>query len=100
MEKTKKRKADESTKLEGDGSGTATQEQEKLRKSVTNLMKKQKLHAVRNIIKEQDGSKRWGQDAKAKVSTISIVTGIRNTCSHSCYIHKGPLYFSGREPLN
>ncbi|XP_057491501.1 DNA-directed RNA polymerase 2B, chloroplastic/mitochondrial-like [Actinidia eriantha] len=72
LEKTKKRKADESTKIEGDSSGTSIQEQDKLRKTVTNLMKKQKLHAVRNIVKEQDRSKPWDQDAKAKVGSRLI----------------------------
>lgn len=45
-------------------------EQEKLRKKVTNLIKKQKLPAVRQIVKGADDSKPWGQDAKAKVWVI------------------------------
>ncbi|KAA8547865.1 hypothetical protein F0562_004294 [Nyssa sinensis] len=72
LEKTKKKKAEKNTKTKGNGSDTATQEQEKLRKTVTNLMKKQKLNAVRQIVKEQDGSKPWGQDAKAKVGSRLI----------------------------
>lgn len=45
-------------------------EQERLRKKVTNLIKKQKLPAVRQIVKGADDSKPWGQDAKAKVGVI------------------------------
>lgn len=72
MEKTKKKnetknKEDE----EGDESNTVTTEQEKLRKKVTDLIKKQKLPAVRRIVKGQDDFKPWGQDARAKVYTIS-----------------------------
>ncbi|KAB1206594.1 DNA-directed RNA polymerase 1B, mitochondrial [Morella rubra] len=44
-----------------------TKEQEKLRKKVTTLMKKQKVHQVRGIVKEQDDSKPWGQEAHVKV---------------------------------
>jgi DNA-directed RNA polymerase, mitochondrial len=42
-------------------------EQQRLRKKVTDLMKKQKLRQVRNIVKNQDKSRPWGQDAHAKV---------------------------------
>lgn len=65
LEKTKKQKA-EKDKQKEDGEHV-TQEQEKLRKKVTNLMKKQKLRAVGQIVRRQDDSKPWGQDAKAKV---------------------------------
>ena len=34
------------------------------------LMKKQKLQQVRQIVKRQDDSKPWGQDAHVKVSEI------------------------------
>ncbi|XP_060192764.1 DNA-directed RNA polymerase 2B, chloroplastic/mitochondrial isoform X2 [Lycium barbarum] len=70
LEKTKKHKAEKDTKME-DGEHV-TQEQEKLRKKVTSLMKKQKLRAVNQIVRSQDDSKPWGQDAKAKVGSRLI----------------------------
>ncbi|KAF2321391.1 hypothetical protein GH714_040980 [Hevea brasiliensis] len=42
-------------------------EQEKLRRKVTELMKKQKVHQVRGLVKEHDDSKPWGQEAHVKV---------------------------------
>lgn len=45
-------------------------EQERLRKKVTNLIKKQKLLAVRQIVKGTDDSRPWGKDTKAKVWVI------------------------------
>lgn len=66
LEKTKKQKADKNNKTEGNIT-PVTQEQEKLRQTVTNLMKKQKLRAVQQIVKAQDDSKPWGPEAKAKV---------------------------------
>lgn len=71
LEKTKKKKADKNNEDEGGESDIITTEQEKLRKKVTNLIKKQKLPAVRQIVKGQDDFKPWGQDAKAKVCMIS-----------------------------
>lgn len=53
--------------MEGDATPTVNEEQKKLRQTVTNLMKKQKLRAVQQIVKAQDDSKPWGPDAKAKV---------------------------------
>uniref|UniRef100_A0A2N9EV15 DNA-directed RNA polymerase n=1 Tax=Fagus sylvatica TaxID=28930 RepID=A0A2N9EV15_FAGSY len=44
-----------------------TNEKEKLRKKVSKLMKKQKVYQVRVIVKEQDDSKPWGQEAQVKV---------------------------------
>ncbi|NP_001289520.1 DNA-directed RNA polymerase 2, chloroplastic/mitochondrial [Nicotiana sylvestris] len=70
LEKTKKQKA-EKDKQKEDGEHV-TQEQEKLRKKVTNLMKKQKLRAVGQIVRRQDDSKPWGQDARAKVGSRLI----------------------------
>lgn len=72
LEKTKKKKVNDNTETEGDSSGTAVHEQDKLRKTITNLMKKQKLHSVRKIVKKQDDSKPWGQDARAKVGSRLI----------------------------
>ncbi|XAR51607.1 DNA-directed RNA polymerase [Bertholletia excelsa] len=62
LEKTKKKTVAEDVKDEGDGSGT----------SVTHLMKKQNLHALRQIMKKQDKSKPWGSAAKAKVGSHLI----------------------------
>lgn len=44
--------------------------QEKLRKKVTQLIKKQKVKQVRGIVKEQDDSKPWSQEAHVKVCDI------------------------------
>lgn len=68
MEKTKKKNASSN---DPDGrSESVTNEQEKLRKKVILLMKKQKLQQVRQIVKGQDNLKPWGQDAHAKVSLV------------------------------
>ncbi|XVF31632.1 hypothetical protein REPUB_Repub17cG0008100 [Reevesia pubescens] len=72
LEKTKKKNVDKKNEDEGDESDTAIMEQERLRKKVTNLIKKQKLPAVREIVKGQDDTKPWGQDAKAKVGSHLI----------------------------
>lgn len=47
-----------------------TNEKEKLRKKVSKLMKKQKVYQVRVIVKEQDDSKPWGQEAQVKVCDV------------------------------
>ncbi|KAJ9709460.1 hypothetical protein PVL29_001099 [Vitis rotundifolia] len=70
MEKTKKKSA--SSNNPDDGSNPVTKEQEKLRKKVSMLMKKQKLQQVRQIVKRQDDSKPWGQDAHVKVGSRLI----------------------------
>ncbi|CAA2989173.1 DNA-directed RNA polymerase 2, chloroplastic mitochondrial [Olea europaea subsp. europaea] len=69
--KTQRQKV-KKTKQEDSGSDGNTQKQEKLRKTVNNLMKKQKLQAVRQLVKGQDDSKPWGTDAKAKVGSRLI----------------------------
>lgn len=66
LEKTRK-KTDKDNKNEDVKGDTSAKAQEFLRKKVTNLMKKQKVHQVRKIIKGQDDSRPWGQDAQAKV---------------------------------
>jgi DNA-directed RNA polymerase len=83
LEKTKKRKNLKDKISEGE-SGAAiyegeklTKEQEKLRKKVTTLMKKQKVHQVRRIVKGHDDSMPWGQEAHLKVRDISC-------CKCSC----------------
>lgn len=72
LEKTKKKKRDNDTQNYGDESLTAVKEQEKLHKKVTDLMKKQKLNTVRQIIKGHDKSKPWGPEARAKVGARLI----------------------------
>lgn len=67
LEKTKKKKADKAAAKAGDGSNENTPEEERLRKKVTTLMKKQNLRAVRQIVNRQIESQTWGQDARAKV---------------------------------
>lgn len=56
----------------GEEGDSVTKEQQFLRKKVTLLMKQQKLHQVRKIVKGQDDSKPWGQDAQAKVGSRLI----------------------------
>lgn len=67
LEKTKRKKGDKEKENEGGDSDFVIKEEEKLRKKVTKLMKKQKLRVVRHIVKGKDDSKPWGQDTKAKV---------------------------------
>lgn len=59
-----KKKNGKSTENEGDVDDKVG---EKLKKRVADLMKHQKLRTVRKIANEQDGSKSWGQIARAKV---------------------------------
>lgn len=42
-------------------------EQDRLRKKVNDLIKKQKLSAVRKILQSHDYTKPWSSDARAKV---------------------------------
>ncbi|KAL8038500.1 hypothetical protein ABFX02_11G111200 [Erythranthe guttata] len=72
LEKTKKKKVTKDAETEGDKPDENIQEQAKLREKVTNLMKKQKLRAVRQIVNRQIESQAWGQDAKAKVGSRLI----------------------------
>lgn len=71
LDKTKRKKGNKNSKAAGEESDAAITEQEKLRKKVTDLIKKQKLPAVRQIVKEQDDFKPWALDVKAKVSMLS-----------------------------
>jgi len=76
LEKTRKKKenADNSkNSVEGE-SPAVMNEEEKLRKKVTDLIKKQKLPAVRKIVKGHDDSKSWSTDAKAKVC-VHVIRG-------------------------
>ncbi|CAA2967182.1 DNA-directed RNA polymerase 1, mitochondrial [Olea europaea subsp. europaea] len=74
LEKTKKKNAlYKSSEEEPD---PAVKEVERLRKKVNIFMKKQKLHQVRKIVKQQDDLMPWGQDAQVKVGCrlIQILT--------------------------
>lgn len=74
LEKTRKKKEnanDSKNGVEGE-SPAVMKEQENLRKKVTDLIKKQKLPAVRKIVKGKDDSKPWNADARAKVGSRLI----------------------------
>jgi hypothetical protein len=49
-------------------------EQQRLRKKVTELMKKQKVRQVRHLVKKQDNARPWGQDAHAKVCFFFLLS--------------------------
>ncbi|XP_074381856.1 DNA-directed RNA polymerase 2, chloroplastic/mitochondrial-like isoform X2 [Apium graveolens] len=72
LEKTKKKKSKKDTKNEEEASDGTSKEEGKLKKTVTNLIKKQKLQTVRAIIKGEDPMKPWRPDAKAKVGSRLI----------------------------
>ncbi|KAK4279980.1 hypothetical protein QN277_011668 [Acacia crassicarpa] len=72
LEKTKKKKGDTAKKEGEDKSIALVREQDKLRKKVTDLMKKKKLAVVRKMVKGQDDLKPWGQDNKARVGSCLI----------------------------
>ncbi|KAL5996080.1 DNA-directed RNA polymerase 1B, mitochondrial [Asimina triloba] len=70
LEKTKKKNSKEKKhEVEPD---PVEKEQQILRNRVTNLMKKQKLHQVRTIVKSQDDSRPWGHEGQAKVGSRLI----------------------------
>ena len=77
LEKTKKKspKEKEVDKIVKAEDSDIAKEQQRLRKKVTDLMKKQKLRQVRHIVKKQDSTRPWGQDAHAKVC-IFLVYGV------------------------
>lgn len=83
LEKTKKRKNVEAKISEGESDAAIeegeklSKEQEKLRKKVTTLIKKQKVQQVRRIVKGHDDSRPWGQEEHVKVCDISCCK-----CSH------------------
>lgn len=54
------------------GSDSKIKDQQKLRRKVVLLMKKQKLQQVRGIVKEHDDEKPWGQDGQVKVGSRLI----------------------------
>ncbi|KAL8518413.1 hypothetical protein ACS0TY_009699 [Phlomoides rotata] len=63
-------------RISDEGPDPGTKEQERLKKKVEILMKKQKLRQVRKIVKQHDDLKPWGQDAQLKVGSrlIQILT--------------------------
>ncbi|KDP31418.1 hypothetical protein JCGZ_11794 [Jatropha curcas] len=74
LEKTKKKKKSTKDKESECNSEPVTveehklaKEQEKLRRKITELMKKQKVHQVRGLVKVFDHSMPWGQEAHVKV---------------------------------
>ncbi|KAK7295556.1 hypothetical protein RJT34_18466 [Clitoria ternatea] len=70
LEKTKKKKkGDKANKNEADESVTDIKEEQRLRKKVIDLMKKQKLVPLRGIVKDQDDMKPWGPVIKSKVGS-------------------------------
>lgn len=71
LEKTQKKKSDRSKKNEAEES-VGIKEEQKLRKKVMDLMKKQKLVAVRGLVKRQDDTKPWGTVIKTKVGSRLI----------------------------
>lgn len=72
MEKSSKKKRGKGKKNEVVEYTEEIKEGEKLRKKVIDLMKKQKLAAVRGIVKDLDDTKPWGVAMRTKVYTISF----------------------------
>ncbi|CAN6864834.1 unnamed protein product [Brassica oleracea] len=72
LNKTRKKKEDGEVE-----NGTAVKEQDKLRKRVNDLIKKQKLSAVRKILQSHDYTKPWTSDARAKVGSHLIELLVR-----------------------
>ncbi|KAB5544703.1 hypothetical protein DKX38_012815 [Salix brachista] len=78
LEKTKKRKnvEDKISEVKSDAAieegKKLTKEQEKLRKKVTTLIKKQKVQQVRRIVKGHGDSLPWGQEEHCKVGSRLI----------------------------
>ncbi|XP_062106416.1 DNA-directed RNA polymerase 2, chloroplastic/mitochondrial isoform X2 [Humulus lupulus] len=69
LEKRDKKKVNKLQENEGESD---SREEDKLKKKVTDLMKKQKLRALRQVVNGQDASKPWGYAIKAKVGTRLI----------------------------
>ncbi|KAF7133322.1 hypothetical protein RHSIM_Rhsim09G0120300 [Rhododendron simsii] len=65
LERTKKKNME--NKNPEEESDSVVKDEQKLRKKVNVLMKKQKVKQVRAIVKEHDDVKPWGQDAQVKV---------------------------------
>ncbi|KAK9676163.1 hypothetical protein RND81_11G058800 [Saponaria officinalis] len=67
LEKSKRKSTPNST-----SDDDAAKVQERLGKKVTNLMKKQKVHQIRRIVKGHDDTKPWGQDNQVKIGSRLI----------------------------
>lgn len=65
LEKTKKKSASNTDSEEHPEA--LMKERERLRRKVTTLMKQQKMHEVKKIVKQQDDGKPWGQENQVKV---------------------------------
>ena len=100
MEKSSKKKHDKGMKNEVVESTEFIKEEEKLRKKVIDLMKKQKVTAVRGILKGLDDTKPWGPVMKTKVC---IVSSTLSKCFFFfiCFFNKmyHLLHCTGRKPL-
>ncbi|KAL1205880.1 DNA-directed RNA polymerase 2, chloroplastic/mitochondrial [Cardamine amara subsp. amara] len=72
LDKTRKKKGDDSEESGEVENETAMKEQDKLRKKVNELIKKQKLSAVRKILQSHDYTKPWAADVRAKVGSRLI----------------------------
>ncbi|KAL2896218.1 DNA-directed RNA polymerase 2 chloroplastic/mitochondrial [Bienertia sinuspersici] len=72
LEKTKKKKNDQNKNSDGAGSDAEVQEQQKLRKNVDKLLKKQKRRQALKIVTSQDDLKPWSSEARAKVGSRLI----------------------------
>ncbi|XP_057436210.1 DNA-directed RNA polymerase 2, chloroplastic/mitochondrial [Lotus japonicus] len=69
LEKNNNKKRNKGKKKEAGESATEIKEDEKLRKKVIDLMKKQKIAAVRGIMKDQNDTKPWGPVMRTKVGS-------------------------------
>ncbi|XP_019180748.1 PREDICTED: DNA-directed RNA polymerase 1, mitochondrial [Ipomoea nil] len=65
LEKTKKKSASNTDSEEQPEA--LMKERKRLRKRVTTLMKQQKMHEVKRIVKQQDDGRPWGQENQVKV---------------------------------
>ncbi|CAH8271205.1 unnamed protein product [Arabidopsis lyrata] len=77
LDKTRKKKGDENEESGEVENGTSMKEQDKLRKKVNELIKKQKLSAVRKILQSHDYTKPWIADVRAKVGSRLIELLVR-----------------------
>ncbi|GJN12900.1 hypothetical protein PR202_ga31225 [Eleusine coracana subsp. coracana] len=72
LEKTKKKSNKEIDNEEEIVDSDIAKEHQRIRKKVTDLMRKGKIRILRNIVKNYDSSRPWGQDAQAKVGSRLI----------------------------
>lgn len=75
LEKTNKKKKNQNDEdglepISAELANLNSKEEDKLRKKVTQLIKKQKVQQVRKIVKQVDDSKPWGQEGHVKVSDV------------------------------